>query len=200
MTANRRIVLASGSPRRRELLARLGVSFEVVVSGVDESTTTATAPELTVELAERKARAVAALRPEDLILGSDTVVEVDGRILGKPASPAEALAMLRSLRGRTHRVVTGVVVLDAASGTIRGRAAVTAVTMRDVPDAELAAYVATGEPMDAAGAYAIQGGAAAFVTTVDGALDTVIGLPTAVVRDLLTAAGTAVPAPAANRP
>lgn len=193
MTADRRIVLASGSPRRRELLARLGVPFEVVVSGVDESTATATAPGLTVELAERKARAVAALRPGHLILGSDTVVEVDGRILGKPASPAEALAMLRSLRGRTHRVVTGVVILDAATGTVRGRAAVTAVTMRDVHDAELAAYVATGEPMDAAGAYAIQGGAAAFVTAVDGDLDTVIGLPTALVRDLLTAFGADIP-------
>jgi septum formation protein len=193
------IVLASGSPRRRELLARLGVSFEVVVSGVDESTTAATdAPGITAELAGRKARAVAALRPDRLILGSDTVVELDGRILGKPASADDALAMLRGLRGRTHRVVTAVVVLDAATGVARGGVATTAVTMRDVPDAELAAYVATGEPMDAAGAYAIQGGAAGFVTHVDGDLDTVVGLPTALVRDLLAAAGSAAAASGAD--
>ncbi|WP_101830193.1 Maf family protein [Frankia canadensis] len=188
-------MLASASPRRRELLARLGVPFEVVVSGVDESDASATEAEaLTIELAERKARAVAALRPDRLVLGSDTVVELDGRILGKPASPAEALAMLQDLRGRTHRVSTGVVVLDPATGTAHRGAAMTAVTMRHVPDAELIAYVATGESMDAAGAYAIQGGAGAFVTRVDGDLDTVIGLPTALVRTLLTAAGVAVPA------
>jgi septum formation protein len=165
------IVLASGSPRRRDLLGRLGVPFEVVVSGVDESGAVATeASALVIELAERKARAVAACRPGRIILGSDTVVELDGRILGKPASPADARAMLRDLRGRTHRVATGVVVLDGSTGAAhRG--------------------VATGEPMDAAGAYAIQGGAAGFVTRIDGDLDTVIGLPTALVRTLLAAVG-----------
>lgn len=184
------IVLASGSPRRRDLLGRLGVPFEVVVSGVDESGAVATeASALVIELAERKARAVAACRPGRIILGSDTVVELDGRILGKPASPADARAMLRDLRRRTHRVATGVVVLDGSTGAAHRGAATTAVTMRDVADAELAAYVATGEPMDAAGAYAIQGGAAGFVTRIDGDLDTVIGLPTALVRTLLAAVG-----------
>ncbi|MCM3885805.1 nucleoside triphosphate pyrophosphatase [Frankia sp. R82] len=192
MTAIARLVLASASPRRRELLARLGVPFEVVVSGVDESSTVATdAPGVTAELAERKARAVAASRPDRLVLGSDTVVELDGRILGKPESPEHALAMLRDLRGRTHRVVTAVIILNAATGTSHAGVATTTVTMRDVGDEELTAYIATGEPMDAAGAYTIQGGAAPFVTHVDGDLDTVIGLPTALVRTLLTAAGTA---------
>ncbi|MCK9894415.1 nucleoside triphosphate pyrophosphatase [Frankia sp. AgB32] len=189
-----RVVLASASPRRHALLTRLGVAFDVDVSGVDESRPAATdAPGIAAELAELKARAVAARHPGSLVLGGDTLVEVDGRVLGKPATPADALAMLRGLRGRTHRVVTAVVVLDTATGVARGAVATTAVTMREVPDAELAAYVATGEAMDAAGAYAIQGGAAGFVTAVDGDLDTVIGLPTALVRDLLTAAGAALP-------
>ncbi|MCK9876772.1 Maf family protein [Frankia sp. Ag45/Mut15] len=188
MTADARLVLASASPRRRELLARLGVPFEVVVSGVDESSTVATdAPGLTAELAERKARAVAALRPDRIILGSDTVIDLDGRVLGKPESPDHALAMLRDLRGRTHRVVTAVFVLDPATDTSHAGVATTMVTMRDVSDAELTAYIATGEPMDAAGAYTIQGGAAAFVIGVEGDLDTVIGLPTALVRTLLAA-------------
>ncbi|MCK9923660.1 Maf family protein [Frankia sp. AgPm24] len=188
MTADAPLVLASASPRRRELLARLGVPFEVVVSGVDESSTVATdAPGLTAELAERKARAVAALRPDRIILGSDTVIDLDGRVLGKPESPDHALAMLRDLRGRTHRVVTAVFVLDPATDTSHAGVAITMVTMRDVSDAELTAYIATGEPMDAAGAYTIQGGAAAFVIGVEGDLDTVIGLPTALVRTLLAA-------------
>ncbi len=194
-----RVVLASASPRRQALLGRLGVAFDVDVSGVDESQPRATdAAGITAELAELKARAVAGRHPGRLVLGSDTLVELDGRVLGKPATPADALAMLRDLRGRTHRVLTAVVVLDAA-GTAHGAVATTAVTMREIPDAELAAYVATGEPMDAAGAYAIQGGAAGFVTAVDGDLDTVIGLPTALVRDLLTAAGAAPPDPGTAR-
>ncbi|WP_163550698.1 Maf family protein [Candidatus Frankia nodulisporulans] len=188
MTADARLVLASASPRRRELLARLGVPFEVVVSGVDESSTVATdAPGLTAELAERKARAVAALRPDRIILGSDTVIDLDGRVLGKPESPDHALAMLRDLGGRTHRVVTAVFVLHAATDMSHAGVATTMVTMRDVSDAELTAYIATGEPMDAAGAYTIQGGGAAFVIGVEGDLDTVIGLPTALVRTLLAA-------------
>ncbi|CAO5234653.1 Maf family protein [Frankia sp. AgKG'84/4] len=191
-----RVVLASASPRRHALLGILGVAFDVDVSGVDESQPRASdAAGITAELAELKARAVAGRHPGRLVLGSDTLVELDGRVLGKPATPADALAMLRALRGRTHRVVTAVVVLDTTTGVTHGGVATTAVTMREVPDAELAAYVATGEAMDAAGAYAIQGGAAGFVTAVDGDLDTVIGLPTTLVRDLLTAAGAAPPDP-----
>lgn len=184
-----KLVLASASPRRHVLLAGLGVPFDVVVSGVDESHTAATdALGITAELAERKARAVAERYPGRFILGSDTVVDLDGRILGKPTSPEDALATLRALCGHTHRVATAVTLLAPFTGLTHTAVATTRVTLRPVADADLAAYVATGEPMDAAGSYSIQGGASRFVATIDGDLDTVIGLPTTLVRNLLTAA------------
>lgn len=184
--AARRIVLASASPRRHEILTRAGVAFTVVTSGVDETVTSYVDPsDYSLQLARRKARAVAGGERDALVIGSDTVVEVGGEILGKPQDAEDAARMLRALRGRTHRVTTGVVVVDAATGHDRGRATTTAVTMRDFSDDELAAYVASGEPFDKAGGYAIQGAGGALVERVDGPFDNVVGLPADVVIDLL---------------
>ncbi|OAA23257.1 septum formation protein [Frankia sp. EI5c] len=184
----RRIVLASASPRRHEILSRAGVAFTVVTSGVDETVTSYDDPaDYSLQLAHRKAAAVARSERDALVIGSDTIVEIDGRILGKPRDETDAARMLRDLRGRTHRVTTGVVVVDAATGRTRGHAETTAVTMRDFSDDELAAYVASGEPFDKAGSYAIQGIGGALVERVDGPFDNVVGLPASVVTNLLRA-------------
>lgn len=170
------IVLASASPRRRELLASLGLAFDIQpAEGPENTPETGDAGEAVRRIALGKARAVAALRPEDMVIGADTVVELDGRILGKPADEAEACAMLRSLSGRTHRVYTGVAVI--AGGRERTEAAVTHVRFRTLSEREIAAYVAGGEPMDKAGAYAAQGKAALFVEGIDGDYFNVVGLP-----------------------
>jgi septum formation protein len=184
----RRIVLASGSPRRRELLAGLGVAFEVVTSDVDEDVETFAGPEdFALQLARRKARAVAGRVGDALVIGGDTVVELDGRIFGKPADHDEAVEMISRLSGRTHRVVTGLAVVDAATGEHREGATTSAVTMRPLGEGEIRAYVASGEPFDKAGAYAIQGLGGRLVASVDGELDNVIGLPMATLRRLLAA-------------
>ena len=171
-----KVVLASGSPRRRELLGEMGIAFEIDVPDVDE--TVAGAPDEMVRLlAERKARAVAEKRRGGLIVAADTLVALDGRALGKPADDEEAKEMLRSLSGRTHDVFTGVCVMDAASGKCMVAADRTGVCFRAVSESEIEAYVATGEPRDKAGAYAIQGGAGAFVAGYEGSRTNVIGLP-----------------------
>ncbi|PKN83092.1 MAG: septum formation protein Maf, partial [Chloroflexi bacterium HGW-Chloroflexi-9] len=180
--AARTIVLASGSPRRRELLAALGVPFEVDVSDVDESTEEPDPVRVATLLAERKVRAVAARRPGDLVIGSDTVVAVDGRMLGKPADAAEARAMLTTLRGRTHQVVTGVAL--ARDGNASVAHAATDVTMRPYIDAEIEAFIATGSPFDKAGGYAIQDPAFAPVARFEGCECAVIGLPLWTLRGL----------------
>ena len=173
---NRPVVLASGSPRRRELLARLVPTFQVVVSDVDEEALTVADPFETAErLAEAKARSVARLCPEALVIGADTVVTLDGAQFAKPWDATDARRMLRALSGRTHTVATGVALVSPEGAeTFHDR---TLVTFRELSDEEIAAYVATGEPMDKAGAYAIQGGAAAFVARREGSESNVIGLP-----------------------
>ncbi len=177
------LILASASPRRRELLAALGVSFEVEPSGVDETSDEADAERLATELALRKAHAVAAQRPADTVVGADTVVVVDGRQLDKPRDAAEATAMLAALRGRRHHVVSGVaVVAGARSGVDAVR---TDVTMRDYGDAEIARYVARGEPFDKAGGYAIQDPELAPAAAIEGCMCAVIGLPLWTLRRLL---------------
>ncbi|MDT3440530.1 MULTISPECIES: nucleoside triphosphate pyrophosphatase [unclassified Pseudofrankia] len=186
----RRIVLASGSPRRRELLAGMGVAFEVVTSNVDENVETFAGPEdFALQLARRKARAVAGCVGDALVIGGDTVVELDGRIFGKPADQDEAVEMISRLDGRTHRVVTGLAVVDAATGEHREGAATTTVTMRPLGEDEIREYAASGEPFGKAGAYAIQGLGGRLVAGVEGDLDNVIGLPTATLRRLLAAFG-----------
>ena len=179
-----KVILASGSPRRRELLGEMGIEFEIDVPDVDE--TVAGAPDEMVKvLAERKARAVAAKRSEGLVVAADTLVALDGRALGKPVDDEEAKEMLSSLSGRTHDVFTGVCVMDAASGRCMVEADRTGVCFREVSNEEIESYVATGEPRDKAGAYAIQGGAGAFVSGYEGSRTNVIGLPVELLDKML---------------
>ncbi len=169
-------MLASGSPRRKELLARLVPAFEVLVSDVDEENLTVADPIETAErLAEAKARAVFALRPGALVIGADTVVFLGEEQFAKPRDAEDARRMRRALSDRTHVVATGVSLVSAEGvRTFHDR---TEVSFRELTDAEIDAYVRTGEPMDKAGAYAIQGGAAAFVAERRGSESNVVGLP-----------------------
>lgn len=179
------LVLASASPRRARLLREAGFAVCVVAPDVDESVPPRTPPdEAAVLLALRKARAVDA--GDAWVLGADTLIDLDGAILGKPEDAADARRILRALSGRAHRVITGVV-LRRGAREWTGRA-VTRVTFRHLTDDELDAYVATGEPFGKAGAYGIQARAKAFVASVEGPVDNVTGLPMDVVRELLARA------------
>jgi septum formation protein len=178
------LVLASASPRRAELLRLAGFAFAVADADVDETPHPGEPAAIYVRrLAEEKAAAVAARQPGAVVLGADTTVVVDGDILGKPADDGEAVAMLRRLQGRAHEVLTGVAVVapDGCDSTV----ARTRVWMAPMSEGEIAAYVASGEPRDKAGAYGIQGRAARFITRIDGSYPNVVGLPVAVVHELL---------------
>ena len=180
----RRIVLASGSPRRRELLGAMGYEFDICTPDVDEHITGS--PENQVRaLAARKADAACALCPDSIVIAADTLVALDGRTLGKPADDGDAAAMLRALSGRSHDVSTGLCVTDTATGRRALCVEGTKVRFREIAEDEIAAYIATGEPRDKAGAYAIQGGAGAFVEGYDGSYTNVIGLPTERLREIL---------------
>lgn len=183
------LLLGSSSPRRATLLAAAGVPFEVgPAPDVDETPPPgAAADEVPVLLARRKALACAARAPGRVVVGADTVVILDGRVLNKPGTAAEARRMLAALSGRTHRVVTGVAVTDGV--TVLGGSDLAEVEFGTWTSEEIAAYVATGEPLDKAGAYAIQGGAARFVVRVAGRVDTIVGLPVPLVVDLLARLG-----------
>lgn len=184
-----RLILASSSPRRAEVLRNAGFVFEVVPSTADEAEGEKGNPAALAErLARRKAEEVAArFAAQDgvVVLGADTVVVVDDALLGKPASAEEAIAMLSRLSGRAHEVITGVAL--AAPGTTRRALAheMTRVFFRPLTRQEIEAYVATGEPMDKAGAYAVQGQGARLVTRVEGCYFNVMGLPVALVDRLL---------------
>lgn len=178
----KKIILASASPRRRELLKQAGFSFEVMVSQADETITEKTPEAMVKELSGRKAQAVAqALAKGNLVIGADTLVVMDGRILGKPTDEIDAFRMLKELSGHTHQVYTGVTLLGE---TDEGRVEKvfvekTDVTMYPMTDEEIQAYIGTGEPMDKAGAYGIQGRAAVFVKEIKGDYNNVVGLPIA---------------------
>jgi septum formation protein len=197
----RPIVLASGSPRRRELLAALGVTYEVDPADVDEETPEQDPVRVAEDLALLKARTVAARHPDALVIGSDTVVALDGRLLGKPADADEAREMLRSLRAGAHQVVTGVAVIAGGpSGRIERVAhSSTAVTMRDYTDAEIEAFIATGSPFDKAGGYASQDPVFAPTAGMEGCACGVVGLPLWTLRALLRDAGCETPPPGFGR-
>lgn len=181
---SRPLVLASRSPRRSELLAAAGYSFEVLAADIDESVRGGEDPAAYVErLALGKARAVLALRPESLVLGADTTVTIDGLILGKPADELEATEMLRRLRGRVHDVYTGVALVDPSGG--ESAVERTQVWFDAVTDEDISWYVSSGEPVDRAGAYAIQGLASRFIPRIEGSYSNVVGLPVALVSSIL---------------
>ena len=180
----KRLILASGSPRRRELLAKMGYTFEICAPEVDEHVT-GHARDIVHALAERKAEAAAARCRDGVVVASDTLVSLDGKPLGKPCDAADAHRMLAALSGREHEVFTGVCVLDVATGRRETRAVRTGVTFRDLSGEEIDAYISTGEPMDKAGAYAIQGGASHFVEALDGEFENVVGFPVLEVREML---------------
>jgi len=180
-----RVILASASPRRRELLRFICPDFDVVPSGADERLDEAPSPEAAARLALRKARAVAKHAGQGIVLAADTLVVVDGLALGKPSDAEDARAMLRRLSGRRHHVITGVAVIDATGLRERSGAVVSQVFMRELGAAEIEAYVASGEPDDKAGAYAIQGLGGRLVAALLGSYTNVVGLPLPAVRLLL---------------
>jgi nucleoside triphosphate pyrophosphatase len=215
------LVLASASPRRQDLLQSAGISFTVQPADIDETPHAGEPPRACAErLAREKALAVSRLRPQDVILGADTIVVVDEIILGKPADAADAARMLRLLSGRVHHVITGVCLVRPEirgketianqnaslpnAGTTPGRtsgseirilkadghelriaAETTLVTMNELYDDEIQEYVATGEPMDKAGAYGIQGIASRWIPRIEGDYSNVVGLPVALVYRML---------------
>jgi len=191
MAENRPIILASASPRRRELLDQIGVAHEVIVSGVDESLRSGEAPaEYVLRMAVDKAREVARRLPPDAgrpVLGADTAVVVDHHILGKPSDRADALHQLRLLSGREHLVLTAVAL--ARNDDVRSRLSVSHVRFRILDDAELEAYWSTGEPADKAGSYGIQGMAAVFAEEIRGSYSGIMGLPLFETAELLREAG-----------
>lgn len=186
-----RLVLASSSPRRHELLHMVGVAHAIAPSGADEYCDAASPQKLVVELALRKALIVAGRHPGALVLGADSVVVVDGEVLGKPASEADAIAMLWRLRGREHQVMTGIALVEPGQRDVQTACESTDVSMRSATSAEIAAYVSTGEPLDKAGSYAIQGAGAALVRTYRGCYTNVVGLPLCRVCAWLKPAGMA---------
>jgi septum formation protein len=195
------LILASASPRRRELLARTGVPFAVVPAEIDETPPPGVGPaDLALLLARRKATVVATRHGEAIVLGVDTVVDLDGMILGKPQDEEDAVAMLRRLQGRRHAVHTAMAVVRRGGDhdgivEVASRGVTAWVTMRRLSDGEVRAYVGTGEPLDKAGAYGLQGLGGALVSRVEGSRQAVIGLPLAELAPLLAAAGLSYPAP-----
>jgi len=183
-----RLILASASPRRTGLLREAGYAFDVEPAHVDESGLAGEAPRAYVlRVAALKARAVAASHPDDLVLAADTTVVIDGLMLAKPSDDDDARRMLGLLSGRTHDVLTGVVLVCA--GRESSAVADTRVRFRPLTRAEIDWYVASGEPQDKAGAYGVQGLASRFVEAVDGSYSNVVGLPVGAVRALLDSQG-----------
>ncbi len=174
----KKIVLASASPRRKELLEKLGIPFQVEASEFTESGVQSLTPVETVKfLSLEKARMVSKKYPDALIIAADTIGVLDGKIIGKPDGAGDAVRMLRELSGRTHKVITGFTIMDSGTGKTLTRTVATEVTFRKLSRREIEAYVATGEPLDKAGAYAIQGLGAVLVKEIKGDYYNVMGLP-----------------------
>jgi len=182
------LVLASASPRRQELLRSAGITFEVQPADIPEDLLPGeAAKEYAERLAREKALAVACQRPHDCVLGADTVVVVDDELLGKPSDAADATRMLRMISGRKHQVITGVCLVVSGQPSVATET--TLVTVSEITDKDIADYVAGGEPMDKAGAYAIQGIASRWIPRIEGDYSNVVGLPVALVWRMLRQAG-----------
>ena len=170
------IILASASPRRREIMNRLNIPYKVIVSNVQERMNDQLSLEdRVIDLACQKAKAVFAEHQDDLVIGADTIVELDGEVLGKPHSMTEARAMIKKLTGRKHRVVTAVAMMTSEEcWTVADSAYV---TFSDIDDEEIERYIQTREPYDKAGGYAVQGWAGIFITHIEGSYYTIMGFP-----------------------
>lgn len=178
------LIIASASLRRQELLRNAGIAFEVQPAHIPEDPLPGESAKACAErLAREKALAVARLRPQDVVLGADTVVVVDNELLGKPADAADAVRMLRMISGREHDVITGVCLVVGGRWSVGSET--TRVTVSEMTDTDIAAYIATGEPMDKAGAYAIQGIASRWIPRIEGDYSNVVGLPVALVWHML---------------
>ena len=181
------LILASGSPRRRELLDLMGLTYTVETPDVDESFS-GRPSETVMEISRRKAAAVAARHSDSIIIAADTLVFADGA-LGKPHTPDRAKEMLRSLAGNWHHVYTGITVINTRSGRVLRNVDKTRVHLVPMTEQEIDAYVATGEPLDKAGAYGIQGMGGMFVDRIDGSYSNVVGLPMSMLRIMLAQVG-----------
>jgi septum formation protein len=189
------LVLASASPRRRDLLRNAGIAFTVCPANIPEIPLAGESPRACAErLAREKARATVRQHPGKVVLGADTIVVVEGQILGKPCDEAEATRMLRLLSGRTHQVITGICLVgpvrrtenqELGAGFEDTRSECTLVSMTTFSDEDIHSYIATGEPMDKAGAYAVQGLASRWIPRIEGDYFNVVGLPVALVHRML---------------
>ncbi|SEG33768.1 nucleoside triphosphate pyrophosphatase [Paenibacillus sp. UNC499MF] len=187
-----KLILASSSPRRRELLKGMGLDFEIISSDADETVEESLSPREIVEtLAVRKAEAVADALPgsyapdRTVIIGSDTIVVLDGEVLGKPKDERDALRMLFALQGRTHEVYSGVACMSADRGNVSVRHRRTKVAMKQMDEERILRYIATGEPSDKAGSYAIQGIGATLIEGIEGDYFNVVGLPVSLLSEML---------------
>ena len=183
------LVLASASPRRQELLRNAGIPFVAQPSDIPEDAQPGESPETCAQrLAREKALAILQLRPDDFVLGADTIVVIDSQMLNKPESATDAARMLRLLSGHTHKVITGVCLVgrkESVPSFVDVRIETTKVSMSEISDREIQDYISTGEPMDKAGAYAIQGIASRWITRIEGDYCNVVGLPIALVYRML---------------
>lgn len=171
------MILASASPRRKEILENFGFSFKTIVKNIDETSDKTRAEEKILEIAEKKARAAAKDFPDENVVGADTVVVIDGKILGKPKDEKEASAMLKSLSGRSHEVITAFSFINLNKNISYSECEVTKVYFKNLTDSEINWYINTKEPMDKAGAYGIQGKGAFFVEKIEGDFFSVMGFP-----------------------
>ena len=184
------LILASASPRRQELLGNAAIPFAVQPADINETPLLGEKPRDCAErLAREKALTISRQRPQDYVLGADTIVVIDENILGKPRDAADATRMLRLLSGRTHEVITGVCLVSPTAGDGEQASETTRVTMCEIHDDEIRDYIATGEPMDKAGAYAIQGIASRWIPRIEGDYSNVVGLPVALVYGILKKRG-----------
>lgn len=192
----KKIILASASPRRKELMKTLGLDFEIIVSDAEESWPDHPKPEdLAMTHAREKTVDIAGNSENKIIIGADTIVVLDDERLGKPADKDDAFRMLSSLQGKSHRVITGLCIIDTETGKHIENFSSSKINMRPVSKEEIMEYINTGEPMDKAGAYAIQGGAGKFITSIEGSYTNIIGFPLELLAGMLAEFGIEVTLP-----